>query len=178
MTKLGKGQLKLGQLNTLIHEVRKTTFKGQLVNLLIWVKDQYFFDKIVKKPYQSDPSVTMPKGLKNFLKCIGSESAVCSYLPPTPQNLDLLDDMFDGIRQKPYKLKLLQHELPVFFDLAVDVRDTDITEDQQDVPLVFKAMILHLKDVAKKPFQCHVPEVVSAEKSSLSWLVFYVHHWV
>ena len=160
MKKLGKGLLTLGQLNTLIHESKTTHLSIQLSNLLKWIKDKYFVDKLLGTPYPN-PGATMPRGLKNFIKCIGSESPVCHYLPPTNDNLTLLDDMFNGIRSKAYKMQSLQKNLIIFFDLVVDVDD-----GTGNLPLEFNAMVLHLKNVAGKPFQSHVREVLSSTETS------------
>ena len=116
------------------------------------------FDKTSKKLYKDR---TIPLGVRSFFKCIGSESAVCSYLPPTLKNMDLIDDLFAGIRGNPLKMKQLHHELPIFYNLLKDLK--------MDIPDVFKAIVLHLKDIAGKPFDIPVKEKRHTQESSLSW---------
>ena len=108
-----------------------------LTALLTWVKVTYLDDSFLDN--------TIPRGVRAFFRCIGSESAVCSYLPPTFQCMNLLNCLIEGnMKENTKKMDQLQEELPIFFNLVKDVGH---------LPLESHAMILHLMDISGKPFK-------------------------
>ena len=111
----------------------------------MWIADTYLREDLKDK--------TIPKGVRAFLRCIGSESPVASYLPPSLKCANLIDKIIEKrTRQTDRIADDLQYELPIFFNLLKDIR--------MDLPDAFNALLLHLKDVSLKPFETPVPQKI------------------
>ena len=159
LKKLGSGKMTSKELNVLIARVGlNDKIKRLLRNLLIWVKETYMDSSFINH--------TVPPGVRAFIKCIASKSPVCSYIPWTLENMNLLDDLFTNIREDDEKVIKLHENLPVFFNLLIAV--------DGKLPQIFKAIILHLKDIAGKPFHSCVPQKSPVAVDGLSWWVIYL----
>lgn len=73
--------------------------------------------------------------LLKLVKCLVSESPVCSYFPPSEAFLQLINEVKSGleIRKHPRKLQLLQNYSPILFYALVEMPDGTVPKELVDI---------------------------------------------
>ena len=117
LRKLGHQQMAGDELIQMIHRVdTHAPIRNILKNLLKWIYLNY-----MKLEFEDQ---SIPLGICLFLRCIGSESPVSSYLPPTLRNMILIDEILNGtIRQRGKCMDEVQQNLPIFFNMLKDLNN-------------------------------------------------------
>ena len=73
--------------------------------------------------------------LIKFVKCLVSESPVCSYFPPLAAFQQLISEIKSGleIRKHPRKLQLIQNSSPILFHALVEIPEGIVPKELVDI---------------------------------------------
>ncbi len=149
MQKLVKGKMRRSEFEEMVLGTNTVEYRW-LHNVLLWV------NCVCRVPYlEDDDLINVPAnkmGLWHFLKCICSTSPVSSYLPASDSDwifslinsdIPVKSDFLAWIR--------LKNVAPILFKLFDEI-------PQDHFPELFKAVLLRLVDVSKKPYEEIVPD--------------------
>ena len=88
--------------------------------------------------------------------------------------MNLIDSLLDGtIREDKQKMSQLMEKMPIFFNLIERSSSEANVITPDKFREVFSSIILHLKDLADKPFGIRVPEGAPAGNDGLCWYVMF-----
>ena len=135
-----KNTLAVGELKGLIACTKNSQSHGFLHHVLKWCWERYGLEG------KSKPTlVFLSSGVRSFIKCLASESPVCSYLPPSAVEL-AFEIIEENVKDNMVKLRKIQTQLPIFYQLLKDVNGSRLPEE-------FKGCVLHLINQAVTPFK-------------------------
>ncbi len=97
--------------------------------------------------------VPCPSNYARLLSSLATASPVCALLPPTPDNLTLMDKLISGynVRSDPALWSQLQKTVPILFRLIVNLDATHIPEELRPV-------LVDVVKKSKRPFEVVKPE--------------------
>lgn len=97
--------------------------------------------------------VPCPSKYACLLSSLAIASPVCALLPPTPNNLNLMDKLISGynVRSDPILWALLQKSIPIVFRLIVSLDTTHIPDE-------LKPVLTEVVNKSKRPFEVVKPE--------------------
>ena len=95
--------------------------------------------------------LVVPNNILVFFTCLAQPSPVCSYLPPSDENFDLISQSFvREVKSDSVTMLALSRKLPVFYQLLNGLKL------EERLPSEFKGVIFKLVELSKEPFKCSV----------------------
>lgn len=90
--------------------------------------------------------VLVPEGIIRFLNCLSQPTAVCSYIPPTQENFDLLEMVFkDNFKSDVTSMRKLSESLPIFYNVLCSLFEAAL-------PRLWKPLLRYLVKKSLDPF--------------------------
>ena len=114
--------------------------------------------------------VPCPSKYARLLSALATASPVCALLPPTPNNLNLMDKLISGynVRSDPALWSLLQKSFPILFRLIISLDTTHIPDE-------LRPILIEIVKKSKRPFEAVKPEQEVAFSDVDDSCSFYPH---
>ena len=103
---------------------------------------------IAEYAMMATPDARLPSGIRAFFRCLGSTSAVCSYIFPSDRNIQLIRELTEvNIQADPVIRTEIQNQLPIFFGVLCDLKSCYLR-----LPGCFRVLLGRLVIAAATPF--------------------------